>query len=373
MSHTHTHMLQVHPTCVLSRDSKRMVKWRLLPFLRIGGKSNSNDEDYSIDFDLGLLPERFDKVSFGCTDELDHCHSLDGLFAADGETCRWPSAELCLSTCGECPLVEAARQCTSHVHEMDDRMMHAHMDWAAFFHNITSPEMQEKLPHLKGARVLNRETPWVAEFPNYSTKDEADEIVRIANVEGYRIEDEHPKHVRDVNITNCDSMRCMRQPVVSELYRRASQLLGLHPNNFESMEFIDYGPGQHYAWHADEYSWRYPITDPAAVISGPRLLTMFHYLSDVEEGGETAFAGPDASGQTKRLAVKPRKGKMILWANMKDDWSFSETSAVHSAVPVRKGRKLAGTLWIHASGFRVPELYSGRDCNPRYFYQEQQH
>lgn len=50
------------------------------------------------------------------------------------------------------------------------------------------------------------------------------------------------------------------------------------------MEFIDYGPGQHYAWHADEYSWKYPIRDPAAVLSGPRLLTMFHYLSDVEEG-----------------------------------------------------------------------------------------
>ena len=356
-----------------------MVKWRLLPFLRIGGRSGAggNEETTSSSVpqdwdDLGLPPKRFKETQFGCTDEITNCHELHGLFADDDETCRWPSAELCLSTCGQCPLVESAKNCQSHRNEMDTRMEDATIDWAAFFHNITAPEMQEKYPQLRGARVLNRETPWVAEFPNYLTHDEADEIIRIARVEGYRVEDEHPKHIRDVNVTNCDSIQCMRQPFVSELYRRASQLLGFHPNNFESMEFIDYGPGQHYVWHADEYSWKYPVKDPAAVLSGPRLLTMFHYLSDVEEGGETAFAGPDPSGRTKRLFVQPRKGKVILWANMKDDWEFSEHSAVHSALPVRKGRKLAGTLWIHASGFRVPELYAGRDCNPRYFYQEQE-
>jgi hypothetical protein len=64
-------------------------------------------------------------------------------------------------------------------------------------------------------------------------------------------------------------------------------------------------------------------------------------------------------------------GKVILWANMKPDWRFNDPTAVHSAMPVRKGRKLAGTLWIHASGFRIPELYAGRDCHPRYFYEEQ--
>jgi hypothetical protein len=255
--------------------------------------------------------------------------------------------------------------------EMDERLVHDEfMDWQAFFENITSPDRTESF--LQGARILNRETPWVAEFPNYLTHDEADELIRIAQLEGYRIEDEHPKHIRDVNVTNCDSMRCMRQPIVTELYRRVSEFMGFHPNNFESMEFIDYSPGQHYVWHADEYAWKEPIRDPLAVLAGPRVLTMFHYLSDVEEGGETAFAGPDATGRTKRLTVTPKKGKVIVWANMKPHWRFNEPAAVHSALPVRKGRKLAGTLWIHASGFRVPELYAGRACHPRYFYEENQ-
>jgi prolyl 4-hydroxylase len=204
------------------------------------------------------------------------------------------------------------------------------------------------------------------------SEQEVDELIRVASTEGYRMEDEHPKHVRDVNVTNCDSIRCMKQPFMMELSRRASELLGLHPNNFESMEFVDYSPGQHYVWHKDEYSWEVPIRDPAAVLSGPRLLTMFYYLSDVEKGGETAFAGPDVTGRTKRLVVTPKKGKVILWANMKEDWRFHEPAAMHSALPVLEGRKLAGTLWIHASGFRIPELYAGRECNPRYYHYDTQ-
>jgi prolyl 4-hydroxylase len=338
---------------------------------------------------------------WGCQDELGvaACSNLPGLWEADRRTCRWPSAELCLSTCGQCPLVHAARECKSLEHEcclMDTK--NEHIDWSTFFHTITNTttSMGEhnyrkgarftffhaltnttisstttsmgEHDYRKGARVLNEETPWVAEFPFYLSNEEADELIRIAAQEGYRKEDDLPKHVRDVNVTNCDSIRCMREPLMGELSRRASELVGLPSNNFESMEFIHYGPGQHYVWHADEYSWRYPpkTADPVAVVSGPRLLTMFYYLSDVEEGGETAFAGPDPSGRSPRLKVKPQKGKVILWANMKDDWRSNEPAGVHSAQPVQKGEKLAATLWIHASGFRIPELYAGRDCHPRY-------
>uniref|UniRef100_A0A6U6CDW6 Fe2OG dioxygenase domain-containing protein n=1 Tax=Odontella aurita TaxID=265563 RepID=A0A6U6CDW6_9STRA len=348
-----------------------MARFRLLPFVRFANSTGEPSESMDRlrqDEQFFVPSQKFNATMWGCDDELGAaaCSDLPGLFSDDGTTCRWPSAELCLSTCGQCPLVEAAKKCTSLPQEMDERMLNEHMNWAAFFARITSPEMAAGREHLRGAHLLNAETPWVAEFPNYLSESEADELIRISKTEGYRIEDEHPKDIRDVNVTNCDSIRCMRQPFMSELSRRASELLGLHPNNFESMEFINYGPGQHYVWHSDEHSWRYPIRDPAAVIAGPRLLTMFYYLSDVEEGGETAFAGPDSTGRTKRLFVSPKKGKVILWANMKDDWRSNEPAAMHAALPVRRGRKFAGTLWVHASGFRVPELYSGIECNPRY-------
>lgn len=346
-----------------------MTRWKFLPFLRYHNQTLDGNDPHQ--FDLYFPQQSFELSIWGCSDEISRCHDIPELFADDGVTCRWPLAELCLRTCGQCPLVQAARQCMSLDEEMDDRLRQDEfIDWARFFEGITSANTTES--YLQGARILNRETPWVAEFPNYLTEAEADELIQIARHKGYRIEDEHPKHIRDVNVTNCDSIQCMRQPIVTELYRRVSEFMGFHPNNFESMEFIDYSPGQHYVWHADEYSWKEPVKDPLAVLAGPRLLTMFHYLSDVEDGGQTAFAGADSSGRTQRLAVTPQKGKMILWANMQPNWRFSDPAAVHSALPVRRGRKLAGTLWIHASGFRVPELYAGRACHPRTFYESQE-
>ena len=59
------------------------------------------------------------------------------------------------------------------------------------------------------------------------------------------------------------------------------------------------------------------------------------------------------------------KGKAILWANMQEDWRKAEPAAVHKAFPVRKGVKWAATLWVHAAGFRITELYAGRQCASR--------
>jgi len=68
---------------------------------------------------------------------------------------------------------------------------------------------------------------------------------------------------------------------------------------------------------------------------------------------------------SRRLAVTPRKGKAILWANMKDEWHSAELAAAHTALPVRRGVKWAATIWVHAHGFRIPEIYAGRACHAR--------
>ena len=47
------------------------------------------------------------------------------------------------------------------------------------------------------------------------------------------------------------------------------------------------------------------------LICGPRILTFFLYLSDVEEGGETAFP-------SLGIKVKPKKGKAVLWPSVMD-------------------------------------------------------
>ena len=308
-----------------------------------------------------------------CRDELPGCAALPYLKITDNNetACRWPHAELCLKTCGMCKQVVAARQCASLVDDCNGEFCGTSVDWSRFFRRVVDTQAN-------GARILNEERPWVAELPNFLSDKEADEIRRIGTQEGFRDEDDLSNNIRNVSVTNCDSVNCIREPFIGELYSRVSRLLQLPPRNFESVEFVHYQPGQHYTWHRDEFSWNAKKPDPATVLAGPRILTMFFYLSTVEEGGETAFAGAphesklaDSRFSGKRLSprvmVKPVKGKAILWANMRgDDWHESEPGSSHTALPVLRGIKWAATIWVHANGFRIPEQYAGRECSIRY-------
>lgn len=44
---------------------------------------------------------------------------------------------------------------------------------------------------------------------------------------------------------------------------------------------------------------------------GPRILTFFLYLSDVEEGGETVFP-------SLNISVSPKRGRALLWPSTMD-------------------------------------------------------
>ena len=96
----------------------------------------------------------------------------------------------------------------------------------------------------------------------------------------------------------------------------------------ESFQILKYDLGQKYNAHLD-FSGSF-TGDQAC---GPRILTFFLYLSDVEEGGETAFPLLD-------LAVKPQKGKAVLWPSVHDDdLEMPEQLSLHEARPVIKGTR----------------------------------
>jgi prolyl 4-hydroxylase len=90
---------------------------------------------------------------------------------------------------------------------------------------------------------------------------------------------------------------------------------------------------------------------PGDKTCGPRILTFFLYLSDVEEGGETAFP-------LLNLAVKPKKGKALLWPSVKDDDLVQhEPLALHEARAVIKGKKYAANSWIHLYDYNISNLH----------------
>jgi prolyl 4-hydroxylase len=114
------------------------------------------------------------------------------------------------------------------------------------------------------------------------------------------------------------------------------------------MQLLDYGPGQFYGRHHDQ--GQAEAHDPA-YSPGPRVLTFFLYLSDVEEGGETEFTDIG-------LKVKPKKGSAILWPSVRNhNLTTVDRRTHHAALPVLKGRKYAANTWIHLYDYRTPEIW----------------
>ena len=106
---------------------------------------------------------------------------------------------------------------------------------------------------------------------------------------------------------------------------------------------LRYTPGQYYRTHHD--------FGPSQVklACGPRILTFFLYLSDVEEGGETAFP------RLNNLKVTPKRGKALLWPSVQSDNLMAQDARTyHEALPVVKGLKMAANAWVHLYNFHVP-------------------
>lgn len=82
---------------------------------------------------------------------------------------------------------------------------------------------------------------------------------------------------------------------------------------------------------------------------GPRILTFFLYLSDVEEGGGTDF--PQLN-----ITVMPKKGSALLWPSVLNADPFAEDKRMmHQALDVVSGIKYGANAWIHMFDYVTPQ------------------
>eukprot|EP00927_Polykrikos_kofoidii_P009484 TRINITY_DN13950_c1_g1_i1.p1 TRINITY_DN13950_c1_g1~~TRINITY_DN13950_c1_g1_i1.p1 ORF type:complete len:501 (-),score=63.32 TRINITY_DN13950_c1_g1_i1:54-1556(-) len=166
--------------------------------------------------------------------------------------------------------------------------------------------------------------------------------------------------------------------VVSDLDERTSNLTRVPMDHNEEVQLLRYGQGQFYFAHLDwsdlplyngqRAQWQYKHYGHR-----DRMATLFWYLNDVSDGGQTVFpkhgdpicpgimstcpgvTNVDTKSCDVGLRVKPKRGSVILWYNFRAD-GRGDHNALHGGCPPALGQeKWSGNKWIHTKSQRLPD------------------
>lgn len=175
---------------------------------------------------------------------------------------------------------------------------------------------------------------------NFCTADEAQHLINAARtrLRESRITIDNKQVLDDYRTSKTATVYdpFVQDEVVVPLLYRAGMLLGLPPENVETVYVTRYSEGEYYKAHEDFYSG----------FDGDRLYTVLIYLNDMEEsqGGGTVF-------EQLNIGVRPRLGRAVIWTNRNPDGSpHPETR--HEAMPVTNG----GEKWVIQLWFRAYSL-----------------
>ena len=200
--------------------------------------------------------------------------------------------------------------------------------------------------------------PWVVTFESFHTDEESDRLIEMGQRLGYKRSTDVGYEMPDGTYTdNLSENRtshntwcideCEEDPLARNVAYRIGNVTGIPYSHHEHLQLLKYTEGQFYRTHHDF------IFRDLERQCGPRVLTFFLYLNDVEEGGATKF--PLLKKKEGGLKIYPKKGRALLWPNvMNFDPNIKNERTKHEAMDVVKGEKYGANAWVHLRDFKVP-------------------
>jgi prolyl 4-hydroxylase len=303
--------------------------------------------------DKVMVEPRYNKVRTVCRNRNKYC----AVWAAQGECHKnAPFMKLnCAPVCFSCEELHVESKCAL---DPDAKNAWYPGDLNRMFERLTTdPAFEQYSP-----KVLSRPSyvgthtnetadyqlgPWVLVLDNFVSAKEAKRIIHTGADIGYarslgvaEKNNEAGKAQGSVTTSRtsttawCNEL-CDDNPLVTEVVNRIEMVTQIPQNNSEDLQFLRYEPGQFYKTHNDY------IPGELKRVQGVRMLTVFLYLSDVEEGGGTNFPVLD-------LTVEPKRGRVLIWPSVLDEDPHQvDPRTNHQALEVIKGKKFGANAWLH--------------------------
>lgn len=112
--------------------------------------------------------------------------------------------------------------------------------------------------------------------------------------------------------------------------------------NQEGLQVLKYDEGEQYESHHDFFHDDHKEFGKVMSEGGQRIFTVYFYLNNVEEGGETFFPRLD-------VKIKPKMGTAVIWQNVIDGEVYHPS--LHWGMPPTKGVKWGCTKWCREREF----------------------
>lgn len=198
--------------------------------------------------------------------------------------------------------------------------------------------------------VSHSSETWIITIDDVINEEDCDNIIKSINTEQWS-----PSLVGDGKLPArtssthwCESSLCREN--TKKLREWVNDKMKISDEYAEPLQILRYNKEEYYKPHHDQNS-------PRSSAWGPRIYTVFFYLSDVEEGGETNFP-------TVNVTIKPKKGSVLIWSNiLNEDLNKRDEKTSHQSLPVIKGTKFSANYWIHLYPYK---LYNGCGNNAYY-------
>uniref|UniRef100_A0A336MJ21 procollagen-proline 4-dioxygenase n=1 Tax=Culicoides sonorensis TaxID=179676 RepID=A0A336MJ21_CULSO len=207
--------------------------------------------------------------------------------------------------------------------------------------NLKCRYVNDHSPFLKIAplklEILN-EVPFIAQYYDVISDSEIAVLKELAtpNLTDSAVYNDGAYERLSSRISKIQWLLEDEHPLLKTLSRRIEDMTALSAEYSEPLQIASYGIGGHYVPHYDWFGYRRDVPER------DRIATLMFYMSEVQQGGGTAFT-------RAHVLVKPVKGSAAMWYNLYKDGEGDE-STFHGACPVLVGQKWAANKWLHEYG-----------------------